>query len=213
VTLSLQLSGKLIDGGDQIAANLTLLLLPVTLTDRRAWHWQPALPAREEGSLGDDVRRLAARSALVAIRVQVAGLYLHACLGKLSVQEWVDGTALYYWLQHPSVGAPGWLLAIVRPALASSFVVVLTWGVLALELGLAMGLFASERWRWWLLRGGFALHGGIAVVHGLFSFALIMFGALLLFLHPEGRSLALAWPWPSLRPRASSCPAPASASA
>ncbi|CAN5179691.1 hypothetical protein BH09ACT6_BH09ACT6_12220 [soil metagenome] len=33
-----------VDGGDQIAAVLALLLIPVSLTDRRRWHWRTSGP-------------------------------------------------------------------------------------------------------------------------------------------------------------------------
>src|SRR5688500_5023921 len=40
VAFSFQTSAITLDGGDQVAAVLTLLLLPLALTDKRRWHWQ-----------------------------------------------------------------------------------------------------------------------------------------------------------------------------
>ncbi len=39
----------------------------------------------------------------------------------------------------------------------------------------------------WMLAFGIALHGSIAVLHGLVSFSLIMIGALILYLRPVNR--------------------------
>lgn len=177
-----------IDGGDHVACDLSLLLLPVTLADDRKWHWSRAVPPAP--GLGGDVRLLLARSALLMCRVQVAGLYLHAALGKLAVEEWVDGTAVYYWTSDPLMGSPGWLVKLLSPLLLSPAIAVVTWGVLALELALAMGLWVRPERRKYLLWGGLALHGSILFLHGLVSFVLIMFAALVLFLRPVDKPFA-----------------------
>src|SRR5689334_16795562 len=64
---SLQVSSTIGDGGDQAASILTLLLVPLTLFDRRRWHWQvdespPGWPAQIFGHV-----------TLLVCRVQVAG--------------------------------------------------------------------------------------------------------------------------------------------
>lgn len=196
VSLSLQSTAVVIDGGDQTATVLTLLLLPITLTDPRKWHWDPppdppALPAG--APLPREKSRLVARSALSAIRVQVAALYLHAALGKLQVEEWTDGTAIYYWLTDPMMGSPDWLKRLMMPLLAHPTVALITWGVFALELALAAGLIVSKPRRRYLLIGGLALHGAIAVVHGLFSFSTVMFAALILYLRPVEQTFDFGW--------------------
>jgi antimicrobial peptide system SdpB family protein len=40
ISFSLQTSAITVDGGDQVTAVLTFLLLPIALTDKRKWHWQ-----------------------------------------------------------------------------------------------------------------------------------------------------------------------------
>jgi antimicrobial peptide system SdpB family protein len=179
VSLGLFSSAVMVDGGDQCAAVLTLLLVPVTLTDPRTWHWQK-MPARV-----DEKAVLVARGALALVRLQVAGIYFHASVGKLAVEEWANGTALYYWLLDPSIGAARWLSALIRPLLlCSAFVTLLTWSVLVLELLLFLGLVMPKPRRNALLIAGIALHAGIMVVHGLISFGLTMVGALVLYLRP-----------------------------
>src|SRR5262249_38040899 len=192
IAFSFQASATLIEGGDQATAILALLLVPVTLLDARRWHWQPA-PAGEPGER-DASCRLVALTALLVIRVQVAGIYLHASIGKLGAQEWVDGTALYYWLTDPAFGAPAWLAPLLRPLLVHGVTVALmTWGVIALELVLGIALVMSRRTFRPLLALGLLLHGSIAMVQGLVSFGFAMSAALILYLRPVEQSFDLRW--------------------
>jgi antimicrobial peptide system SdpB family protein len=189
LAFSMQVSMSIPDGGDQVAGNLTLLLLPIALTDRRRWHWS-------DPEAGETQRReeagLIAVAGLFLLRIQVAGIYLHACLGKLGVAEWRDGTAMHYWLNSPMFGAPGWLRWPVQHLLSFGPVVAgLTWGTLALEFTLAIALFLPRR-RWpALLVAGLALHAGIAVLMGLWSFSLCMSAALVLYLRPREQTFAI----------------------
>ena len=97
VSYSFAASASVIDGGDLVAATLSLLLLPVALTDRRVWHWR---------GIGDGgiAASVAAQTGLLLIRVQVSVIYLFAALLKLPSETWANGTALYYWWTHPKFG-------------------------------------------------------------------------------------------------------------
>ncbi|HEX2204497.1 MAG TPA: sporulation-delaying protein SdpB family protein [Longimicrobium sp.] len=208
INFSFVTTAILVDGGDQIAAILTLLLIPVTLTDPRKWHWQrPAEAASER-------RRLVALSALWMVRLQMAGIYFHASIGKFPVQEWADGTAVYYWFSDPSFGLAPWLRPLGMPLLANPLAVTaLTWGALLLETFLFAALVMEPRHRKKMLALGILFHFGIALVHGLITFALVMWAGLVLFLWPVREE----WKWlyaleARLRrwaPRALPAPAPA----
>lgn len=180
-------SANILDGGDNVCAVLTLLLVPVTLTDPRKWHWQ-APPASS-----DVTARLIAWSALLIIRLQVSGIYFHAALAKTGVAEWGDGTALYYWLLHDEVGAPHWLTPLAKLVLINPVAVsLLTWSVVVLEFLLSAALLLPRR-RWGaFLVLGLSLHAAILVVQGLFTFSLAMAGALILYLRPWERPFAVA---------------------
>jgi antimicrobial peptide system SdpB family protein len=192
-TASFQASTTTADGGDQVAAVITLLMLPIALSDGRAWHWQRARP------VGDLAVAVLAWSALVVIRVQVAGIYLQASMAKLGKQEWANGTALYYWLSDPLFGVPGWAEPLFGPVLADAAgVTILTWGTVAVEFALVFGLFARRAARPYLLGAGVLLHGSIALFMGLGSFALAMIACLVLYLRPLDRP----WPAPDLLVRA-----------
>lgn len=187
ISYSLAASGATIDGGDLVAATLSLLLVPIALTDRRVWHWR---------GIGDGgvPASVAAQTALLLVRVQVSVIYLFAAVLKLRSEAWANGTALYYWWAHPKFGPWGpfhWLTDLVGP---TRWVVPLTWGVLVLELCLAFSLVAPARLRTRLLPLAVLFHVGIAVLHGMPTFALTMIGALVIYLRPAWRPFALPEP-------------------
>ena len=190
ISFSLQASSVALDGGDHVTAVLTLLMLPVALTDGRRWHWQgaPAVPPRGR----DELKRILALSSLIAIRIQVAGIYLHTSLAKFRVEEWADGTALYYWWTDPTIGVADWLRPFLMPMLTHSSVALLTWGAILLELTLFMGLVMPRAYRSVLLVAGIAFHVAIAIMMGLISFSMAMFAALVLYLRPVEKEFALA---------------------
>ncbi|MEV0258552.1 sporulation-delaying protein SdpB family protein [Streptomyces sp. NPDC050732] len=174
------------DGGDQITWVLTLLIALVSLGDSRRWHWtssRPSLAApQQRGTLA-----LIGVSAIYVARIQMAVLYFQSCVAKLPHAEWADGTALYYWVNNEAFGAAGWL----RPALNAVVhhpigVAAMTWGPLVLEIALAAALLMPQKVRWILLPAGVLFHLSIAVTMGLWSFALAMWGGLLLLLAPLG---------------------------
>ncbi|MFJ6054685.1 sporulation-delaying protein SdpB family protein [Streptomyces sp. NPDC092307] len=169
------------DGGDQITSVLTLLLIPVALTDRRRWHWEPQREQRADRGR----QALVAWSAMTVVRVQMAGVYFQACVSKLSHTEWANGTALYYWLRDSSFGAPHWIRPVLDPVMATPWgTQAVTWGALIVEGALFFGLFARYRARPYLLAAGISLHFSIGLLMGLWSFAMAMFAGLILFLRP-----------------------------
>lgn len=185
-----QASLTVVDGGDQIAGVLALLLIPLSLTDNRRWHWSPAEASR---SRLHPYATITAQVALAMIRVQVAYIYINACLAKLAVPEWLDGSAVYYWLRDPMFGpaeplrsVTGWLMAQPVPVAA------VTWGTLFLEFALGIAIFLPARARLVLLPFGVSLHLAIAITMGLWSFAFTMWAALLVLLWPDGNLLGAA---------------------
>ena len=189
VAFSLQANAVSIEGGDQVIAILTLLLVPVTLLDDRRWHWSS--PVERPLDRREEARRLVAKSCFSLIRLQVCGIYFHAAVGKLAVAEWTDGTALYYWFLHPTFGAPSWLMPVLKVIVLNGTVLTLvTWGVLVVEYALSCGLLMAKRYWAILLVLGIALHAGIAVIHGLVSFSITMMAALVLYLRPIDRQPA-----------------------
>jgi antimicrobial peptide system SdpB family protein len=185
VVWSLMANASILDGGDQVTTVLALLLIPVTLTDPRRWHWQ-SVPRKEPG-----VARVVAYTGMVLVQIQVAVIYFHASIAKLSVREWADGTAMFYWLRHPTFGADGWVRPIVELVTGSPVgVAVMTWAAIALEFALAVALLLRPPLRRVLLVAGITFHGLIALTMGLISFSTAMTAALLLYLLPIGHQVA-----------------------
>lgn len=172
------------EGGDHISVLVTLLMVPIFLTDRRRWHWQTPKPASEHVTYVASV-------AFAVLRIQIAVLYLHASLGKMAVTEWLDGTATYYWLLDGTFGVAQWLTplmtAITYDPVGLAF---LTWGTIAVEFLLALGLFASGHQRTALLVLGLGLHVSIGIGMGLVAFQLVMVGVVIAYL---GTDLAPQW--------------------
>ncbi|ATL75965.1 hypothetical protein IQ37_18055 [Chryseobacterium piperi] len=173
-------SAAIIDGGDQIASILSFLLIPVCFFDNRKNHWQHK---KEEAK----VTNLISICFIYIIRLQVAIIYFHAAVGKFDNNEWVDGTALYYWLNHSLFGVPAYLDFINYFLKDSFFVSGLTYGVLILELSLFLGLFASERYRKTVLAIALVFHFMIILSHGIFSFFFSISAGLILYLYPTYR--------------------------
>jgi antimicrobial peptide system SdpB family protein len=191
IAFSLHASAITVDGGDQLTAVLTMLILPIALTDKRKWHWQPA-PIVEDISQAEVLRRITALVTFAAIRFQVAIVYFHAAVGKLSVGDWANGTVLYYWFTDPIVGLPDWL-TIFLPVLHSPFVVVITWLTLILEILLFMALVMPRPALKYCLIAGIIFHLAIALAMGLISFSIAMVAALVLYLRPFDQDFAFSF--------------------
>jgi antimicrobial peptide system SdpB family protein len=122
----------------------------------------------------------------IVIRLQVSILYLNAGIAKLKVDEWVNGTALYYWFQNPVVGLDTFLKPIVLNLFESPLIVSLcTWMVIGFEIFLSSALVMPKRYWKALLVMGLSFHFIIAIFHGLISFGFAMSAALVLYLRPS----------------------------
>ena len=180
VAFSIASSISIPERGDQIAAILALLLVPICLGDPRVNHWMPG----RRGTRLIGVRTGAAVVFLVAAKVQVAVLYFYSGAGKLFQTEWAEGTALYY-IGQGFFGSSGLFLQLIVFVTSIPLALfVLTWGTMALEIALAALPLLRGRLRVAVALLGAALHLGIIVFIGLWSFQITMFGALILLAVP-----------------------------
>lgn len=181
VSFSVITTMTIVDGGDQIASVLTLLLIPIAITDNRKNHWN------DQPVSNSIYSRILVYSTICVIRLQIAILYFHSSVSKFNVEEWVDGTAVYYWFLDPMFGIPYEKRTILVNMLSNGiFVAALTWGTLILELLIATTLFLppNHRMRRLLLPVGLLFHIGILLIHGLVSFFFSMAASLILLLIP-----------------------------
>jgi antimicrobial peptide system SdpB family protein len=193
IAFSVANNATLIDGGDQVPLVLCTLLLPVALTDRRRWHWSGPPSVALLLSAKSEAARFVALFFWTLARIQVAAIYFYAAIGKFGVEEWVDGTAVYYYFQHPVYGAATDVLWLLRPILKNPIgVATISWGTMVLEYLLSAALFMPKRYWRPLLIAGILLHAGIMVVLGLISFGIGMFGALVVYLRPMEASFEFA---------------------
>lgn len=191
ISYSFHISALTVDGGDQVAAVITFLLIPLTFTDPRKWHWQ--VINKDTLKLDEKTRytRLLAFATSWVIRFQIAVLYLNSSVSKLQTSEWLNGTAVYYYIQHPMLGMPSILKDIFNPILTSPLVVIPTWGTLILQFILFAAFFAPKKYWKYILIIGIFMHEIFAVMLGLISFSLIMLAVLILYLRPIENSFEI----------------------
>lgn len=183
IAVSFMLSSSLLDGGDQIAAILSLLIIPICLTDPRKNHWDVSVKREAPANI-------IAIMAIWLIRVQVAIIYLDAATGKFPVTEWANGTALYYWLNHSVFGIQNYYAPLLNTILSNSLLEpMLTYSVLILELILFASFFAPIRLRKKILPVALSFHLFIILFHGIFSFFFSISSGLLLYLYPTYKDL------------------------
>lgn len=188
VAFSFFSSCSVIDGGDHAASVFSFLLIPLTLLDKRKWHWSKY---KEQNR---PIKNIVAWINIVVIRIQASILYLHAGLAKLNVEEWVNGTATYYWFTHHYHGAADWLKPVVISVLSTNLVVLITWGAIVFELTLFAAIFLrpdSSR-RKLLLMLGVLFHFSIAIIHGLVSFFFTMTAIVVLYLHDHSKYIPMS---------------------
>jgi len=177
----------LIEGGDQISQIILILLIPVTLFDKRINHW-----FKEDYFKYSRPKFLSqfSYSCLVMIQIQMSVLYFFSFVEKFKVSEWSDGSAFYYWYNNHPFGANDLIKEFLNPFINYRiFFIFITWGVLALEIILFTAIFMSKRNKLKLFFIGFTFHLMIWLIHGLGSFYLAMSGGLILYLLPVEKSI------------------------
>lgn len=182
IAYSFHNSAITVDGGEQVAMVISLLLVPLSLTDPRKWHWS-SLP-NDYYKNGNMFSILIAKVNVIFLRIQASIIYFHAFVGKLK-GEWLNGTAVYYFLNDSMLGALPILSKPLNAILTSNLVVFVTWGTLVIEALLFIGIVLPKKYWKHLLFLGILLHSGIAIVIGLYSFSLTMIALLILYFRPS----------------------------
>jgi antimicrobial peptide system SdpB family protein len=183
IMFSYTTSATVLDGGDHITTILAFMLVPITLTDNRKWHWDSSRSMTANNS--NLLKSLIAKSTVLVIKFQVSLIYLNSAGAKLLVEEWQNGTAVYYWFTHPTFGAPEWLRPLIIPLITNEYAVTaITWLSILFEFFLFAAIIATIRARRVLFILGISFHFLIFMIHGLFSFFLAMSAALILYLSP-----------------------------
>jgi len=187
ISFSVQNSMTTLDGGDQLAAVLTFMLIPMTLCDDRKWHWME----QKKNSINRPFENGVGWAVIFVIQIQIAILYLHSSIAKLTTDEWINGTAVYYYLNDPMLGVNPFILDFISPIIESNLVVFPTWITLIIQFLLFCGLFASYHIKKILFFIAIFMHELFALMLGLVSFSTVMFAALILYLLPLNKHLKI----------------------
>lgn len=187
LALSVNTGLVIVDGGAQIASALTFLIIPLTLTDNRINHWYSVNKKENEYfKISDFV-------TIQILKIQVAIIYFDAAISKLFAPNWTEGTALYYFINDPSLGATGIRLNLLNVLFDFPLLLVLTtYFIIILELFLAISIFIKcSYFKHKLFILGIIFHILIFLVFGIFTFVIAMFSALLLLLIPINKEINL----------------------
>lgn len=152
--------------------------------DNRKFHWNFKNPRNEQIKDREITKKIIVYVTMFAIRLQVAIIYFHSTVAKLFNEEWVNGTAVYYYMLDPLLGLPEFLLKVFNPIFTSWLIVLPTWGTLLIQTVLFAALFAPKRIWKYILIFSLLFHETIALMLGLVSFSIIMSAALILYLRP-----------------------------
>ena len=141
----------------------------------------------------NSISKLIANFSFIVIRIQISVVYLHAAVSKLSIQEWLNGTVIYYWFTHNNFGVNDAILPAILPLLENNWsVFLITWAVLVLELMLFAAILAPIKIKRVLLPLGVTFHFFTFIIHGLGTFFLAMTAALILYLSKMANPIAIS---------------------
>jgi antimicrobial peptide system SdpB family protein len=176
IALSVNQSISLPDGGEAVAQVVTLLLVLVSCNDRRTWHWQRPADVQHRDSVWQGI----GWAGHWGLRLQMAYIYLNASVAKTAVDDWSDGTALYYVFRGEYFGARGLFSQVFLWISANPFgALALAWGTILGEGLIALFILGGRRRQRLALALSLLLHVGIIVGIGLWTFGLIMIGGIL----------------------------------
>lgn len=186
VTFSYFHATTLPEGGDQIASNITFLLIFITVLDKRRNHWDAVKTANYYSNF-------TARLIFALIAIQISVLYLHSAFEKIyKVEEWVDGSALYYWFNNTIFGLNSLYMTLFSPIIKTPILLFsLNWMIIIFEMLLATAFLINDKRKIKIMYYGIIFHLMIALMFGLVSFFITMSGCLVLFLYPKSENLKI----------------------
>jgi len=177
VSFSFATSVHFIDGGDQINSVICLFLIPLTFIahgkSRKNWY------ICNFGFF-----------TFLFFKLQFSMIYFHSLIGKLSVNEWSTGTAIYNWFSNPIFGVSDFILPLFTRIFQNIVLTnILNWSPMLILGILSFSLVASFNnsnllYRNFVFFIGVAFHFLNFIFFGLSSFFLTMVGGLVLYLLP-----------------------------
>ena len=96
--------------------------------------------------------------------------------------DFTNGTATYYWFNHPVFGINGWLKPILNPLLTNNYCAfIISWSIMIFELVLASAIFTQRKYYKSLFIAAIIFHSFTIIIHGLPSFFFAMTGSLCIY--------------------------------
>ena len=167
------------EGGDQINYLLNLFLIPICLFDKRKNGWINEYTLASNNILINTN----IKCALFIIKLQMSLLYFHAAIGKIYQEQWYQGSAIYYWVNHSIFGANDFIYFFLEFIVTNKYLVTfLCWGIILIEISLFVSLFLKQKYKYYIFVVGILFHFLIVLIFGLTTFFLAMAGGLILYL-------------------------------
>lgn len=191
VSWSFSVNSNVVDGGDQLLANLLFLCIIISFNDYRKMAWS----SRRTGGPDNVTINAISISGYILFVGQIAGVYAQSTIAKLGVDEWRDGSAIWYWFQSSLVGPAesNWMAQLVQPLIGNPLgSTLVTYTTLLIQAFLFLALFLGPFPRRCAFIVGTIFHISIAVILGLWSFSLVMILAELVVYIRAGDGLAVA---------------------
>lgn len=179
-SFSVASSISLPDGGEAMVQVVTFFLMFVLLGDSRRWHWSKSA-SNDVCFYGraSKIFRSISWAGMWVLCLQISYVYINSALTKLSVEQWKDGTATYYVSRMELFGAAGLFDDFLRGAFSIPLIALAsTWGTIVVEIAIAILILLPYKLAARIAVAlSFLLHLIIALMIGIFSFAVIMFGS------------------------------------
>ncbi|EGQ3991741.1 TPA: hypothetical protein I1641_001639 [Staphylococcus pseudintermedius] len=176
IAYSIQNTMVTIDGGEQVTMVITFWLMLISLFDNRINHWhKPNEHLSYNKAIG--------WALMIVLKVQIAYLYLNSAITKMKNREWLDGSAVYYYLNDNLYGIPIPIYNFFTFVLETPLVSVVTWGTLIIQLLIFASILAQSKVKKIMFIIAITMHELFALFMGLVSFSLIMFAVLYFYFH------------------------------
>lgn len=174
IAYSVQHTMSIVDGGEQVTLMMTFWLMLISLFDNRLNHW-------EQPKQKLDFNKAVGWAFILTLKIQISYLYLNSAVTKMKNKEWLDGTAVYYYLNDNIYGLPSLFYNFFKFILETSMIGFVTWGTLILQLVISASIFASRRVKQIVFYFALLMHEIFALFIGLISFSIVMLAVLIFY--------------------------------
>ncbi len=183
ITYSFVVASDVTFGGDNISANITLLLIPCSFFQNKINHYKKYETSKNV--LFDEIQWV----FYIAILIQISLIYFQAFYKKILIKEWIDGTAVFYYITNVEYGLGSYQYVKEFFKEKYTLVKVLTWSTLLIELIVSLFVFFKHKFSLQILKKFLLIfilfHFILMVCFGIFPFFIVMCGLLVFYVLPR----------------------------